>query len=57
MMKMDILKGLSSEELRRFRKLFLNAVLATDLTHHMELINKLQVRNVLLSLVASNYNP
>jgi CheY-like chemotaxis protein len=43
MMKMNILKGLSSEELRRFRKLFLNAVLATDLTYHMELLSKLQV--------------
>lgn len=43
LLKFDLLKGLTTDEFRRFRKVVVDVILATDLTYHVEFVSKMQV--------------
>jgi hypothetical protein len=42
LLKFDLLKGLTTDEFRRFRKVVVDVILATDLTYHVEFVSKMQ---------------
>ena len=50
LLKFDLLKGLTPDELRRFRKVVVDIILATDLTYHVEFVSKMQVSTAQLKI-------